>query len=49
MKRLIVVGLERTCTLLDHIPPQGKWGCYYLRLAQRSAELDEKWQTGVWE
>lgn len=52
MKKLIVVALERLCTFMDnyiihHLPErlQAKWYC---KLAEKSATLDERWKTGVW-
>lgn len=46
MRRLIVTTLERLCTGLDYL------GVDYLtrshRLADWSADLDERWHTGVW-
>lgn len=57
LKRSVVIGLEWLCGLLDRIPvySEGRWywdggavGCYWLRLAERSAALDERWGTGVW-
>lgn len=60
MKRLIVSGLEKACSALDNIPRiyrydnrwhytrGGCWGCS-IGLANASAKLDEKWQTGVWK
>jgi len=55
MRLLIVVALEKLCTLLDAVPRYnagrwwryGDWGCQ-LHLARRSAELDEQWRTGSW-
>lgn len=59
-RRWIVDGLERLCTVLDHVPRvyrdagrwhftiHGCWGCYPLRLADASARLDERWKTGHW-
>lgn len=59
MKYLIVWSLERLCGWLDkvYLPYrwEGRWcfgngmlGCYYLGLAQRSAELEDRWHTGAW-
>ena len=60
VQRVIVANLERLCALLDNIPfvwresdgwhfyRHGCLGCYPLRLAQRSADLDDRWGTGVW-
>ena len=56
VKRMIVVGLEALCGVLDRIPRyegrrwyrHGCWGCYPLNLAGRAAELDERWGTGIW-
>ena len=47
---MLVVGLERACTLLDRVPVIGWWlGCGGpFRLATRSHDLDEHWGTGVW-
>jgi len=55
IRRLIVRVLSRTCTFLDGIPGRwdgrwyryGQWGCQ-LRLGSWSANLDERWHTGVW-
>ena len=49
IKRAIVRGLEALCTWLDNLPIGRQcWGCYPLRLAERSCKLDERWKTGVW-
>ena len=55
MKRLIVKWLEDLCDLLDRIPlrENGRrvascWGCR-LGLADLSARLDERWETGHWK
>lgn len=45
MKALIVDALERLCGILDRLP--GCWGCR-LGLANKSAELDDRWHTGRW-
>jgi hypothetical protein len=56
VKRAIVVGLERACTLLDRVPHWNRtdraWypsclGCV-LGLAALSDRLDEHWGTRVW-
>jgi hypothetical protein len=46
LKRWIVIGLERACSLLDRMP--GQWGCR-IGLSQWSADLDERWETGEWK
>ena len=49
VKRCIVIGLEALCTRWDNLPIGRQcWGCYPLRLAERSSQLDERWKTGVW-
>ena len=60
LRWLIVAGLERLCALLDDLPAyckfdnkrrwtgHGCWGCL-LGLAKRSADLEERWHTGVWK
>ena len=53
---LVVMGLERLCTVIDQIPWiwEGTWywrgllGCYPLRLANWSARLEDRWGTGYW-
>jgi hypothetical protein len=48
MKRirwLIVAGLERACSVLDHFRCLG---CT-LGLASLSARLEDRWRTGWWE
>lgn len=59
-KRAIVVGLELACGLIDDIPGiwvsegrirfvrHAQYGCWPLRLAQRSADLDDRWGTKAW-
>jgi hypothetical protein len=48
VKWLIVWGLERACTLLDGTRvPFWRLG-YHCQLANLSADLDERWHTGVW-
>ena len=60
LKKAIVIALEKACGLLDQVPVPyrhegrlhlggGALGCYWFRLAARSAQLDERWGTGVWE
>lgn len=55
VRRLLVAGLERLCTLLDRIPTReqgrwfiGGWGCR-IGLARWSDRLDQRWHTGHWE
>ena len=60
LKRLVVHSLERLCTVLDYLPGvwieedgwfwtrHASYGCGKMRLAERSFDLDEKWETGVW-
>jgi hypothetical protein len=49
VRRLVVIALERACSILDRSP----WPLYYLGcprgLALWSSELDERWHTGVWQ
>lgn len=58
VRRWIVVGLERACSVVDWLPApwhdEDGWhlgpafyGCR-LGLALRSADLDERWGTEVW-
>jgi hypothetical protein len=55
VRRAIVSGLRDACTLADRLwswPPPFRWiaarlGCPS-GLALWSAQLDERWRTGVW-
>jgi hypothetical protein len=51
VRRLIVVGLERACTVVDRLTPDVRWWLpgRVCRLAEWSYRLDERWETGVWE
>lgn len=46
MKRLIVAGLEGTCTLLDKALPRVPWCRWF---AKWSSDLDDRWHTGHWK
>jgi len=46
MRRLIIVTLERACTLLDRLGADRVLGRHYL--AEMSDRLDQHWKTGVW-
>jgi hypothetical protein len=50
VQRLIVDGLERTCTLTDRLTPDVRWRLQgrVCRLAEWSFRLDERWGTGCW-
>lgn len=56
-KRYVVTTLETLCRFIDNVPWYyrgegwsrcGQIGCV-MGLARWSAELDERWGTGVWE
>ena len=49
-KSKIVVGLERTCTVLDRATPDLRWRFpgRVCRLAEWSERLDHRWGTDVW-
>lgn len=61
IKRLIVMGLDYACALLDSIPTWerdehgnnvkcfGRFGCGMFQLAHRAGRLDERWGTQVLE
>jgi hypothetical protein len=56
VKRLIVVALERACSVVDYLwdwPPPFQWVARWLGcpsgLALWSSALDERWNTGIWE
>jgi hypothetical protein len=46
MKKLIVQGLEQTCTILDRTFPRVYWCRWF---ATWSDKLDQRWQTGFWK
>ena len=58
LKRFLVTAIEWTCDKLDKVPcwdhldhkwyRYGGWGCR-MSIGRFSAELDEKWKTGVWK
>ena len=43
MKRLIVIGLHKACTIRDFLPGSRH------NLAYWSGKLDGRWGTGVWD
>lgn len=47
IKKFIVWGTERLCNMLDYLPYIFHYrSCYFARI---SANLDEKWRTGIWK
>lgn len=53
MKSLIVIALEKVCMAIDNniIPllPERMQVHWFCPLAELSARLDEKWNTGEWQ
>jgi hypothetical protein len=54
MRRTVVVVLEKACEVVDHLwfwPPPFRWIARWqsCRLANLSDDLDQRWNTGVWE